>query len=477
MIVNRFNGLANALVAALLLANLSLFFVVWRLWQFSPWNEPTLHARLGGFSGAIFIGLFYVSRRLFGHRSKITTLPILDRLVLSLRMVCGFLLGAALIHFLVSPVYPGRFFILLFVACSFPFNVVALQVLPRWLARYFFSRHGRERAVLVGTGELPGSLWGYVERCRVLGIEFVGHYAERPVPGMHQPHLGSLNDLLACSTAALRGKNPDCTEAAPEYVLAYNFDHTEASFRKLVEFCHQRGIRLQAYTRMANVLVDPVELVTDGDLNFLVFMNEPLQDPLNRLIKRTVDIAVSLPIVLFFLPCLTMVVWLMQRLQSPGPVIFRQLRYGTNRKPFCIYKFRTMHLAVDQQEFLQARENDARVYPFGRFMRKMSLDEFPQFLNVLKGEMSVVGPRPHPLKLDEDMEHSLVNYRLRHFVRPGITGYAQVLGLRGETRDTSLLVERVRKDIHYIRRWSLTFDLKILLQTAWQLVFPPKTAY
>ena len=480
MLVNRSNGLANALVAALLVANGSWFVLLWRLWEYSPWNETAMHGRLGAYVGIVFVGLFYVSRRLFEHRSRITTLSTIERATLSIRMVCGFLLGAGLIYFLGGAVQPGRFFILFFVACSFPFNVVMLRVLPRWLVRRFFPEHQRGRAVLVGSGTLPTSLRSYVDSCRSLGVEVVGHYGASPLPEVPWPYLGELRDLLQ-GNKVVAGGNGKAGERPPhpDCVLAFNFDHTGASFQNLVEFCSQKGVRLQAYARLANVLVEPVQLVADGNLNFLVFMNEPLEDPLNRLIKRTLDIVVAGLVVTFLLPWLAATVWLVQRWQSPGPIIFRQLRYGANRRSFLIYKFRTMHVAMGDpgRAFVQARVGDPRVYPFGRFMRKMSLDEFPQFLNVLRGEMSVVGPRPHPVKLDEDMEGNLLTYRSRHFVRPGITGYAQVLGLRGETADSSLMIERVRKDIQYVSGWSLTFDLKIMMQTAWQIFFPPKGAY
>lgn len=470
MLVNRSNGLANALAASLLVANSALFLAMWHLWAYSSWSDATVHARLGGYLGAVFIGMFYVSRRLFENRMKITTLSEVDRLALAIRMLCGFLLGSALIYFLVGPVKPGRFFLLLFVGASLPFNFFLLKWLPRWLVRHFFPWHQRGRAVVAGIGSIPGSLRDYLERSQTLGIEVTGYYGERALADAPWPYLGRLENLLG-------GEAPG--RPAPDCVVAYDFEYTDADFKRLVRFCGQQGIRLQAFARLANLQTEPVQLVADGDLNFLVFMKEPLEDPLNRLIKRSLDLAVAIPVVFLLLPWLTLAVWVIQRRSSPGPILFKQVRYGANRRPFLIYKFRTMHVAAADpgRDFVQATATDPRVYPMGRFLRRSSLDEFPQFLNVLKGDMSVVGPRPHPVKLDEDMEGALLTYRSRHFVRPGITGYAQVLGFRGETPNENLMVERVRRDLQYISGWSLTFDLKIILQTAWQMVSPPTRAY
>ncbi len=470
MLPNRSNGLANAFAVALLLANLLLFVLLWRLWALTPWSDAEVHVRLGSYLGVVFIGLFYVSRRLYAQRARITALPVVDRIAFSLRLVVGFLLGAALIHFATGPQPPERLFILAFIAASFPFNFLMLRLLPEMLVRRFFPRHQRGRVVLVGAGALPASLRDYLDRSQALGIEIAGYHSDAPLPGLPWPYLGTVDALRGGGRAG--GPAPDC-------VVAYNFDHTAANFRDLVRHCASGGIRLQAFARLANLDAEPVELVADGDLNFLVFMKEPLEDPLNRLIKRALDLAVAIPVVFLLLPWLTLLVWIIQRRYSPGPILFKQVRFGANRRPFQIYKFRTMHQAASDlgREFVQARAGDPRVYPLGDFLRRSSLDEFPQFLNVLKGEMSVVGPRPHPIKLDQDMEGAFLAYRSRHFVRPGITGYAQVLGLRGETPHPGLMVERVRRDLQYISGWSLTFDLKIILQTAWQMVSPPARAY
>ena len=151
------------------------------------------------------------------------------------------------------------------------------------------------------------------------------------------------------------------------------------------------------------------------------------------------------------------------KLTSPGPVLFKQQRYGINGEPFVIYKFRTMTVCEDGARVVQAKKNDPRVTVFGAFLRKTSLDELPQFINVLQGRMSIVGPRPHAVAHNEMYRKLIQSYMLRHKVKPGITGWAQVNGLRGEIDTMEKLQKRVEYDLYYISNWSLWFDLRIIL--------------
>jgi len=176
---------------------------------------------------------------------------------------------------------------------------------------------------------------------------------------------------------------------------------------------------------------------------------------------------------------LMVVVWLMQRLQAPGSLFHVQERTGYGHQRFRMMKFRSMYAAPRDAatESQQARKGDARIYPFGRFLRRTSLDEFPQFWNVLIGQMSAVGPRPHLTVHDQLFAKQLNAYRTRFFVKPGITGLAQCNGWRGEITEPALLEKRIEHDLNYIANWSIWLDVQISLKTVKQLVFPPKSAY
>lgn len=204
--------------------------------------------------------------------------------------------------------------------------------------------------------------------------------------------------------------------------------------------------------------------------------DEPLECPLNRSIKRLIDIAIALPIVVFVLPVACLTVWLIHHFQSPGPLLFRQRRTGIQFEPFDILKFRTMHVQ-NPDPTVQATKGDARVFPLGKWMRKLSIDELPQFINVLNGEMSVVGPRPHMVEHDGTFSKVAEMYRIRSFVKPGITGLAQVMGYRGEVKGINDVVDRVRSDVFYLEHWSILLDWFIICKTGWQVIWPPKSAY
>lgn len=191
---------------------------------------------------------------------------------------------------------------------------------------------------------------------------------------------------------------------------------------------------------------------------------EPLQNAYNRLAKRIFDLVFSILVIVFILSWLYPLIAILIKRQSKGPVLFKQLRTGKKNEPFWCYKFRSMYVNIGD-ESQQARKDDDRITPIGKFLRRTSLDEMPQFFNVLMGKMSVVGPRPHMIKHTSDYNDHINNFMVRHFVKPGITGLAQVSGLRGETKKVSDMKRRVTTDIKYVQRWSLITDIKICLIT------------
>jgi putative colanic acid biosynthesis UDP-glucose lipid carrier transferase len=213
-------------------------------------------------------------------------------------------------------------------------------------------------------------------------------------------------------------------------------------------------------------MISKVQFSTSNFNNFHIIRprHEPLQDAYNRLIKRIFDIVFSSLVILLILSWLYPILTILIKRQSKGPVLFKQLRTGKKNQSFWCYKFRSMQInAISDSQ--QAQKYDARVTPVGKFIRRTSLDEMPQFFNVLRGDMSVVGPRPHMLKHTSDYNEQINNFMVRHFVKPGITGLAQVSGFRGETKKVSDMKRRVNADIDYLQNWSLIKDIKICFLT------------
>jgi putative colanic acid biosynthesis UDP-glucose lipid carrier transferase len=203
---------------------------------------------------------------------------------------------------------------------------------------------------------------------------------------------------------------------------------------------------------------------------------EPLEDIGNRIKKRILDIVLSSFVCVFILSWMIPIIGLLIYLESPGPIFFSQLRSGKNNKSFRLLKFRSMKMNSVADK-LQATKNDYRLTRVGKFIRKTSLDEFPQFINVLKGEMSVVGPRPHMLKHTEDYSKIVDKYMIRQFLKPGISGWAQVNGYRGEIHGNEQIIGRVECDIWYSENWSLWLDVRIIFLTVYKVLSGEKNAY
>ncbi len=213
-----------------------------------------------------------------------------------------------------------------------------------------------------------------------------------------------------------------------------------------------------------------------GKFSVVTQIREPLEDPVNRAVKRVFDMVCSALGVMIFLPPLIVLVAVIHRLHSPGPLFYRQKRTGRNGEDFRILKFRTMNVSSNDG-FVQARKNDSRIFKGGIFLRRSGIDELPQLINVFTGKMSMVGPRPHPISLDDTLTPDNHTYRLRYFVKPGITGLAQSRGWRGETREPQQIRNRLRFDLFYIRNWSLLFDIRLLFATAVELTFPSRPSH
>lgn len=290
-----------------------------------------------------------------------------------------------------------------------------------------------------------------------------GRYALEPRPDLRR--LGDYNDIHGI-----------IAEGTVDLVVAADLDPSTGEMISLANLCEHHYVQFKIIPNYFQMLVSSLRLETVSGIPILGISELRLDRFFSRAAKRVLDIAVALPVVVFVLPVAWLVVAGTQRLQSPGPVFYRQPRSGLLNRRFQILKFRTMHVNNDDVA-RQASHGDTRIYPTGKLFRKLSLDELPQFVNVLFGDMSVVGPRPHLVQHDEQFARVLRNYHIRSYVKPGITGLAQVRGHRGETRHEQDIALRVESDIEYIEKWSLGLDVSIILRTGWQVFFPPRTAY
>ena len=368
------------------------------------------------------------------------------------------------------------------------FALILFSRLIEVLLIKFFRQSGRNTRSVVFVGNDPALLMLYRNLISdsSTGYKIAGYYANQDMENCPEAivKLGDIKDLNHQIEQSANDENNengikgnhskwDITSIDELFCCLSHDEHEEIV--KLMKFCDKNIVHFFYVPRMSGNFLLNLQPEQLGET--MVFTNhyEPLSQPFNQFIKRTFDIVVSLAVCIILLPFIPIIAWCIKR-QSPGPVFFKQDRTGHNGKTFTCLKFRSMHVN-SEADSLQATKDDPRKFPFGNFIRKTNIDEFPQFFNVLKGDMSIVGPRPHMLAHTEQYGNIIDKYMVRHFSRPGITGYAQVNGCRGETKELWQMEERIQKDVWYIENWTFWLDIKIIFKTAITLFVPDKQAY
>lgn len=473
MLANRHRGLVRIHGAALLLG-VSVFFWLYAefIMTYVPVVRLSREVNLLQYYLCVLIGLLLGGGLIRGVESRLTRLSGVEAARLASLQVGLMAMAVFSMMFATQDRSISRLFLGTFLVWTWLGLFVLHGWLPRRLAAFLYGSEARIPTLFIGRVATLPKLDEWLTQRMHLGVHPAGFVSldelASPVRASAAPFAGGIEAL----PQALEEK-----AIAQVILLEVPADATVA--RRIVEQCQARGCRLLVHHQVEEVLGHPVVSSDEGGHHFFTLHHEPLEEPLNRAVKRGFDFLVALPVVVVVLPPLMLAVWLAQRLQSPGPLFHVRARSGEGREEFPMLKFRSMHAAAPDAvaEGRQAGADDHRVYPFGRFLRRHSLDEFPQFWNVLTGEMSIVGPRPVMPVLDEEFERQVRSYRSKHWVKPGITGLAQSEGFRGEIRTPDQLHERIRLDLYYIAHWSIWLDVQITLKTAWQIFFPPRSAY
>lgn len=335
------------------------------------------------------------------------------------------------------------------------FSTLTLRLLHRRLV-FRLRAHGIDtrRALIVGTAEPGRVVWATIRHTPALGYRVQGFVSDdHPVGTL-------IDDLPVLGSTKQLNRVIQITQV--DEVLVALTNNSQSDLLEIVHLAEDQAVSIRIYP-------DTFQLITNnevsiGDLNGLPLVsvkNAALDNPLNQLLKRILDLILACLILVATAPLLLLLAVLV-KLDSEGPVFFLQARVGMDGKPFYMLKFRTMRTDAEAQGPGWTKPDDPRVTHLGSFLRRYSLDELPQFINVLLGEMSIVGPRPEQPKWVEQFRQQVPRYMRRHKEKAGITGWAQVNGLRGDTS----IEERTRYDLYYIENWSLLFDLKIIIRTA-----------
>jgi putative colanic acid biosynthesis UDP-glucose lipid carrier transferase len=332
--------------------------------------------------------------------------------------------------------------------------------------RYRRKGYNAKNIIIVGAGKNGMELYQVIKTDLAYGFKVHGFFDDNPILKKVIPnYLGRLDEIEAYVS------NHDIDEI----YCTIPGTHSD-KISELLNFAEKNMIRFYIIPDFYRDIKKSMVLDIMESVPLLTIRTEPLQSTYNRLIKRCFDILFSVAVIIMFYPLLYLIAGLCIKYSSKGPVLFKQKRTGLYGKEFECYKFRTMHLNEDA-DHLQAVKDDPRTTAIGSFLRHTNLDEFPQFINVIKGEMSVVGPRPHMIKHTEQYSMLIDKYMVRHLVKPGITGWAQITGYRGETRTLEQMEGRVKRDVWYLENWSFFLDLKIIVVTIIQMFKGDSNAY
>lgn len=359
----------------------------------------------------------------------------------------------------------GRFLVCVYVIAAV--LIIGSRVLYKLILKYFeFTGFDKRRVIIIGATGSGRALHEFFKTHVSAGYQFNGFFDdERPEGEFFSTRMRGT--LKAVKTFCLR-------ERIDEIYFTLPLTHKDL-LDDLLKFADANFIYFRVAPDFGKVLQGKCNFFLMNSIPVLTARKEPLRISFNAALKRTFDVVFSLAVICLIFPFLLPVIALAIRLDSEGPIIFKQLRPGKRNKLFDCYKFRTMR--VNNNPELQATRDDARITRVGRFLRKTNLDELPQFFNVLLGNMSVVGPRPNMVSQLEQYSKTIDMYGVRHFITPGITGYAQVNGFRGETKEHELMEKRVKYDVLYLENWSLSLDIKIILLTIWNMLKGDRNAY
>lgn len=426
----------------------TLLLAFWVRFYLLPGGEISVPFREYVILGAVLIPIYLFSyasfglyesfrrKRLYQELGRLLTVNILDMFLLQ-----SFLFAFKEVHF-------SRWTLIIF----FLLNTAALggkRILLRMLLRYYRQRgYNLKHVLIVGTGPMARRYLNKIRTNKELGYQAMGYVSDDVDGWRGLVYLGGYQDL----NRILEKFSPDEVVAA---IPAEDFTKTPL----VISACEKAGVKLSIIPFYAEYMPTNPEFDDLDGLPLLNIRHIPLDNWGNAFMKRAMDIVGSLVLIVLTSPIM-LIAAIGVRLSSPGPIIFSQERVGRNKKTFRMYKFRSMRVN-DRQDTGWSRDKDDRKTAFGSFIRKFSIDELPQFFNVLKGDMSLVGPRPEVPFYVEQFREEIPLYMVKHQVRPGITGWAQVNGLRGDTS----IKDRIEHDIYYIEHWTVFFDIEILFMT------------
>ena len=336
------------------------------------------------------------------------------------------------------------------------------------LKKYRSLGYNNRNYVIFGYNKEIRALKKLLDERKDYGYRFLGYFKGEILDDDQQ------SEVLGNYTAGLKYLQENAADIDVVFVSLNRFDDNQLI--KLIDICDKHFIQIKFIPDNKKIFKQKLLLEYFEYYPILSIQKSPLDEPFNAFVKRSFDIIFSLFVVIFILSWLIPLLYVLIKLESKGPLFFKQKRNGENYREFVCLKFRSMR-PNREAHIKQVSRNDDRVTRIGMILRKTSIDELPQFINVLRGDMSVVGPRPHMVRESDRFRNEVDDFILRHYVKPGITGLAQVKGYRGEVVTEEDIRKRVKYDLYYIENWSILLDLKIIAQTVLNIFKGDKKAY
>lgn len=449
-------------VGDLIVLNLLFFFVYYQLGSYyTEAISRSLREVLLLLNFCYFFSLYFVPLQL--HMSVV----FIDKIVQRAFVLVTFLLilfSTCLIFLNVGDVL-ATFLLVYYLATAVLFSL--WRVLVR-VSLKIYRRKGYnfKKVIIVGAGKNGMELYRVMKDDLAYGFSVMGFFDDnQSLEGVLPNYLGMTN-------------------AVEEYALAHEIDEIyctlpgthDGKILRMLNFAEKHMIRFYIVPEFYRNVKKSLVMEVMESIPLLTVRREPLQAAYNRFLKRSFDLVFSSIVIVTVYPILYVIAGALIKGSSPGPILFKQKRTGLYGQDFDCYKFRTMKVNAEADS-MQAIKDDPRKTRVGDFLRRTNLDEFPQFVNVWRGDMSVVGPRPHMLKHTEQYSALIDKYMVRHLVKPGVTGWAQVTGYRGETKTLEQMEGRVKRDVWYIENWSFFLDLKIIVVTVLNMFKGEKNAY
>jgi len=467
-------------VGDFLVLNAIILAFVFLHWRMATWQTGRIEIFILASNLALMLSMLKFSTII--HLRVVGAGEILKRIV-------GLTITGAVLTYLLLKVFAYNLpigWLLLEIGTVFFVCLLIKRLAERWFLKLYREAGRNTRSVtLVGSDPELIAIFMKLRDDATLGYRILGYYGEESLKDVATEvdqltkhpvkergllrRLGSMEDFLKAME-----ERPDELELGDELYLCISRKQRD-TIRQVSRLCDHHVVRFYYVPVSVETIGLNLKREFIEDIEVYTTYENPLQNPVNKALKRTFDIVFSL-VFLSITALLFPIIYLIIKIQSPGPIFFRQLRTGLDGREFYCYKFRSMHVNKDADR-LQATKNDPRKYPFGNFMRKANIDELPQFWNVLKGDMSIVGPRPHMLAHTEMYSQLIDKYMVRHFVKPGVTGWAQVTGFRGETKELWQMEGRVQRDIWYMEHWSIWLDIRIIWLTIKTIFVHDKNAY